>query len=197
MYLRWRAGESFQQGSWNLGEKWRWVNPVAVVFVILMVIALCLPFYSTAVPWESDFDWNALNYTPLVVGAVFLGAALAWVLGMNKRYTGPGPADRVRRGRGDHRGEARGPAGGAGVLSREEPGQLGEHERRALEHVAVGVAAVLVAAGVGFALAPAVLFPGVAGAVVAVAVELDGEPVVGPAAVDAVAAGGAVGLGQR
>ncbi len=89
VYLRWRAGASFQQGSWNLGEKWRWMNPIAVVFVVLMVIILCLPFYSTAVPWESDFDWNTFNFTPVVVGIVFFGAWLAWVLGMNKRYTGP------------------------------------------------------------------------------------------------------------
>ena len=54
-----------------------------------MVIDLCLPFYSTAVPWENDFDWNAFNYTPLVVGLVPLGVGLAWVLGANKRYTGP------------------------------------------------------------------------------------------------------------
>ena len=56
---------------------------------------------------------------------------------------------------------------------------------------------MVVAAGVGLAFAVAVVLPGVAGAVVAVAVELDGQAVVGPAAVDAVAAGGLVGLGQR
>ena len=45
------------------------------------------------------------------------------------------------------------------------------------------------------ALAAAVELPGVAGAVVAVAVELDGQVAVGPPAVDVAAAGGAVGLG--
>ena len=40
-------------------------------------------------PWEDDFDWSFFNYTPLVVGVVLLGTGLAWVLGMNKRYTGP------------------------------------------------------------------------------------------------------------
>jgi hypothetical protein len=59
--------------------------------------------------------------------------------------------------------------------------------------VVVGVAAVLVAAGVGLAFALAVLFPGVAAVVVAVAVELDGQVSVGPAAVDAVGAGLRVG----
>src|SRR4051794_8920717 len=89
VYLRWRAGDAFKPGSWTHGERYKWINPIAVTFVILMVIVLCLPFYSTAVPWESDFDWNAFNFTPLVVAVTFLGAALAWVVGANKHYTGP------------------------------------------------------------------------------------------------------------
>ena len=60
-----------------------------MLFVIFMVIDLCLPAYSTGVPWESDFDWSFFNYTPAVVGLVGLGVWLAWVLGANKRYKGP------------------------------------------------------------------------------------------------------------
>jgi undecaprenyl pyrophosphate phosphatase UppP len=89
VYLRWRAGSSFEQRSWNLGNKWRWLNPIAVIFVVLMFIILCLPAYSTGVPWESDFDWSFFNYTPLVVGVVLLGTGLAWILGANKSYRGP------------------------------------------------------------------------------------------------------------
>ena len=89
VYLRWRAGDSFQAGSWNLGARYRWINPIAVVFVGIMIVVLCFPFYSTAVPWESDFDWNAFNYTPVAVGVVLLGTALGWVLGANKHYKGP------------------------------------------------------------------------------------------------------------
>jgi amino acid transporter len=89
VWLRWRAGDSFKPGTWTLGARYKWINPIAVAFVVLMVIVLCYPFYSTGVPWESDFDWNAFNYTPLVVGIAFLGIWLAWILGANKRYTGP------------------------------------------------------------------------------------------------------------
>jgi len=64
-----------------------------------------------------------------------------------------------------------------------------------LEHVAVGVAAELVATRACFALAAAVLLPRVAGAVVPVTVELDRELVVGPAEVDPPSAGDAVGVG--
>ena len=89
VYLRWRAGDSFETRSWTLGPRYKWINAIAVVFVILMVIILCLPAYSAGVPWEGDFDWKLFNYTPLVVGIVLLGTGLAWVLGMNKRYEGP------------------------------------------------------------------------------------------------------------
>jgi amino acid transporter len=89
VYLRWRAGDSFETRSWTLGPRYKWINAIAVVFVILMFIILCLPAYSTGVPWEDDFDWAFFNYTPLVVGVVLLGTGLAWVFGMNKRYKGP------------------------------------------------------------------------------------------------------------
>jgi len=89
VYLRWRKGDEFETGSWTLGAKYKWMNPIAVGWTALMVIVFCLPFYSTGVPWESDYDWNAFNYTPAVVGLVAIGIGLAWVLGMNKRYKGP------------------------------------------------------------------------------------------------------------
>jgi amino acid transporter len=89
VYLRWRAGDSFQVRSWNLGPRYKWINVVAVVFVMLMFIILILPYSSLGVPWKSDFDWSFFNYTPLVVGLVLLGTWLAWVLGARKSYKGP------------------------------------------------------------------------------------------------------------
>jgi undecaprenyl pyrophosphate phosphatase UppP len=89
VFLRWRAGDSFEPRSWTLGARYKWINAIAVIFVVLMFIILMLPFSSLGVPWESDFDWSFFNYTPLVVAIVLLGAGLAWVLGMNKRYKGP------------------------------------------------------------------------------------------------------------
>ena len=61
-------------------------------------------------------------------------------------------------------------------------------KRGILEDVAVGVAAELVAARSRLALPAAILLPGVARAVEAVAVDLDRDAVLGPAAVDAAAA---------
>src|SRR3954471_19354295 len=89
VYLRWRAGDSFEVRSWNLGPRYKWINAVAVVFVLFMFVDLCLPFSSLGVPWESDFDWSFFNYTPLVVGVVLLGTWLAWVAGAKNSYKGP------------------------------------------------------------------------------------------------------------
>ena len=36
VYLRWRAGDSFEPRSWTLGPRYKWINAIAVVFVILM-----------------------------------------------------------------------------------------------------------------------------------------------------------------
>ena len=87
--------------------------------------------------------------------------------------------------------------GTAATLRPEQGGELGEHRLGLVEDVGPGVAAELVASLVGFAVAAAVLFPGVAAVVVAVGVEFDGELVGGPAAVDVVGAGLGVRFWQR
>ena len=89
-YLRWRAGDRFRQGAWNLGNHWRWLNPIAVVWVILTSIYFCLPFYGPAAVWWDDaFDWNAANFTPLVMGVLLITITITWFGGTNKRYKGP------------------------------------------------------------------------------------------------------------
>jgi amino acid transporter len=88
VYLRLRAGDSFQPGPWNLGRRYRWINIGAIFFVAVVVLALELPFTNAGVPWNSNFDATALNYTP---GVLLLGLVVAvwWVASAKNRYTGP------------------------------------------------------------------------------------------------------------
>ena len=88
VYLRLRRGASFEVGPWNLGRHYRWINPTAIVWVILTVIIFCLPYGPASVPWFDEFDAPALNYTPmvLVVGAI---VAIWWLVSAKNRYTGP------------------------------------------------------------------------------------------------------------
>src|SRR4029079_9023532 len=61
VYLRWRAGDSFEPRSWTLGTSDKWSNALVVIFVVFMFIALSLPYSSLGVPWRSDFDWSFFN----------------------------------------------------------------------------------------------------------------------------------------
>lgn len=89
IYLRWRLGTKFKQTKeWNLGNKWRWMNPFAVVWVVLITIVFCLPFTPTAVPWNEGFDWKAFNYAPLTVLVVLLFATITWFANARKHFTG-------------------------------------------------------------------------------------------------------------
>jgi amino acid transporter len=90
IWLRWRAGAAFEVGPWNLGEKYKWMNLIAVVEVIVVVVIYFnMPFSSAGVPWESDFDWSLFNYTPVVTGGVFLAVGLWWLISARHTFTGP------------------------------------------------------------------------------------------------------------
>jgi amino acid transporter len=88
VYLRLRKGDSFQPGPWNLGRHYRWINGGALFFVVVVVLALELPFTNAGVPWNDNFDATALNYTPGVL-AVGLLVAIWWAVSAKNRYRGP------------------------------------------------------------------------------------------------------------
>jgi len=91
IYLRWRAKDSFKTGPWNLGSKYKWMAPIALLeILIVVVIYFNLPFSSSGVPWEGDFEWALFNYTPVVTGGLAIVIGLWWVLSANKWFKGPG-----------------------------------------------------------------------------------------------------------
>jgi amino acid transporter len=90
IWLRWRMGDRFQRGSWSLGSNYRWMNIVAVVEIIIVaVIYFNLPFSSSGVPWEDDFEWSLFNYTPVVTGGVFIAVGIWWLASAKNWFKGP------------------------------------------------------------------------------------------------------------
>jgi hypothetical protein len=89
IFLRWRMGAAFEPGPWTLGSKYRWLNLIAIVWVALCVIIFCLPFTPAAVFFKSGFSWSAVNYAPLVTGAVIIGVTLWWLLSAHRTFKGP------------------------------------------------------------------------------------------------------------
>jgi amino acid transporter len=88
VYLRLRAGDSFDPGPWTLGSRYRLVNTLAIAFVVVVVISLSLPFTHASVPWNDDFDITTVNYSPLVL-VLGLVVAIWWAVSAKNKYTGP------------------------------------------------------------------------------------------------------------
>jgi len=88
VYLRYRAGNSFQTGPWTLGRRYKLVNILAMAFEVLVVISLSLPFTHASVPWNDDFDLTTVNYSPLVL-VVGILVGIWWAVSAKNKYTGP------------------------------------------------------------------------------------------------------------
>jgi amino acid transporter len=89
IFLRWRAGDSFQAGAWTLGKHYRWINPVAFVWIIFIAILFLMPITPTGIPWHSGFDWNVVNYAPITVGGVLLLVGVWWLASARNWFKGP------------------------------------------------------------------------------------------------------------
>ena len=88
IYLRLRAGDSFQVGPWNLGSKYKVVNAIAILFVILVVFSLSLPYTPGGLPWNADFDASLVNYSPLAV-LIPLIFGIWYLVSAKNYYKGP------------------------------------------------------------------------------------------------------------
>ena len=89
IYLRWRIGDAFETGPWSLGSKYKWMCPVAVAWVALCTVVFCLPFTPAAVPGNKDFTWQAVNYAPIMVGALLIIVGVWWAVSAKNTFTGP------------------------------------------------------------------------------------------------------------
>jgi amino acid transporter len=89
IFLRWRAGDSWEPGPWTNGAKYKWMNPVATIWVAIITVIFILPTTPAGTPGRDEFSWSAVNYAPLVTGSVMLAVTLWWVLGAKRTFTGP------------------------------------------------------------------------------------------------------------
>ena len=88
VYLRLRVGDSFETGPWNLGRRYRLVNVLAIVFVILVVFSLDLPYTPAGLPWNDGFDASLVNYTPfaIILPLIF---GIWYLVSAKDKYQGP------------------------------------------------------------------------------------------------------------
>jgi amino acid transporter len=77
IYLRWKQGDHFKVGAWNLGKHYKWMAPIAVIEIIYISIVLCLPTTPAGVPWNENFTWLSVQYAPIAL-LVIIGSAMTW-----------------------------------------------------------------------------------------------------------------------
>ncbi|MFM8818029.1 MAG: amino acid permease, partial [Phycisphaerales bacterium] len=101
IWLRGRAGDSFKQGPWNLGNKWKWMAPVACIEIVIVSVYFIMPFTPAGTPgflrWlnnspsaeEIPFDWKFVNYAPILTIGALIALWIGWHLSAKKWFTGP------------------------------------------------------------------------------------------------------------
>jgi len=89
IWLRWRMGDAFEVGAWNNGAKYKWMNLVAVIEIVVVSIYLMMPFVPGAVPFSDDFEWKFVNYAPIVTLGALLGLTIWWKTSAKHWFTGP------------------------------------------------------------------------------------------------------------
>ena len=89
IYLRWRMGDAFKVGPWNLGSKYKLMAPLAVIEIIITSIYFLMPTVPQGWPGNPDFSWSAVNYTPIVVFGVLLAITIWWQVSAKNWFTGP------------------------------------------------------------------------------------------------------------
>jgi amino acid transporter len=86
--LRLRAGDRFERGAWSLGRHYKWIDWIAILWIIFICIVFMLPFNYAGVPWHT-FDWNLFNYTPIPVIVAFLLFGGWYWFSAKKWFKGP------------------------------------------------------------------------------------------------------------
>ncbi|MDR3663467.1 MAG: amino acid permease [Mycobacterium sp.] len=89
IYYRWRAGDEFETGSWNLRGHHKWMAPVALAEIAITSVIAMFPTSLGGAPWDPSFEWKFVNYTPLLVGGVLLLLYIYWHVSVKNWFTGP------------------------------------------------------------------------------------------------------------
>jgi amino acid transporter len=89
IWLRWRAGDSFRPGPWTLGNKYKWMNLVAVIEIAIVSVYFILPFTPAAIPFTEGFSWKFVNYAPVLTVGSLVVLWIGWHVSAKKWFTGP------------------------------------------------------------------------------------------------------------
>jgi amino acid transporter len=89
IYLRLRAGDSWEPGEWNLGRHYRWIGTIACIWVLFIALLFMAPLSPAGVPWNGSFTWLSFNYAPIAVLGTLVLVGGWWLLSARVWFKGP------------------------------------------------------------------------------------------------------------
>ena len=89
VFQRWRMGSEFVVGPWSLGNKYKWMAPLAIAEIVIMSVYYCFPFSPQGAPWSPLFNWRLINYSPIIVLGTLLALWIGWHVSAKRWFTGP------------------------------------------------------------------------------------------------------------
>jgi hypothetical protein len=100
IYLRLRAGDSWEPGEWTLGRRYRLIGTIACIWVAFISVLFILPVTPAGIPFKSGFTWVSFNYAPIAVVGTLLLVGGWWFLSARSWFKGPvsqGSAEELAR----------------------------------------------------------------------------------------------------
>ena len=105
IFLRYRAKDKFERGAWHLGNHYKWIDPLAILWIVLICVLFLLPLFPDGIPGNGrperplprEVNWIDVNYAPLTVGGAFILFGGWWIAVREELVQGPG-ADGLRGG---------------------------------------------------------------------------------------------------
>ena len=89
IFLRMRLGARFKAGAWTLGGHYRWVDSIALAWIVLITILFIMPVTPAGIPFRPGFSWTVVNYAPLSLIAALLLFGGWWLVSARHWFRGP------------------------------------------------------------------------------------------------------------
>ena len=89
--LRYRQRDNWEPGAWSLGRHYKWIDPLAILWVAFISILFLLPFAPGGVPFKSDpgWNWDVVNYAPATVGGALILFGGWYLISARHWFKGP------------------------------------------------------------------------------------------------------------
>jgi amino acid transporter len=87
--LRMRLGKRFETGAWTLGKHYRWIDSIALAWILIITILFIMPVTPTGIPFRKGFTWTVVNYAPLTMIAVLVLVGGWWLISARHWFRGP------------------------------------------------------------------------------------------------------------